>query len=319
MEPSKKIYLCFVFLVLCLNLRFVFFPEWFESEQNTTVGGEQARSGASGVRNTSGAGNQVNAKRSNAGDGNNRDQADCLQGGFRESDPVIIRSGCINDASRTTAYLATATFKIHVAHSAHENMSDLVDALKQTGRILNQCGVWIDDVDVNTMLDGGLYHFVDRPDYFRMVNQYRKTDFPELFVVHAKDARWQGRNAGLAFTSSWVGSNTDQHFRHFFKVEPTHANRMKLSDSMLIMTDYLEDWTNRRLRNMQNGKVIAHELYHVYGDCMCHTRQKGNFMSVVGGFTENPTVTQEQCATLLSGVKRFNRNDRNSNRVFANN
>lgn len=316
MVVSRKLIGAVCFLaVLVLNVRFVFFPEWFEVDRQSNVRQAFAQvDGASSVNSTNGS--RYPNSESNSVQAGSAEQ--CVKEGFRHSDPSVILAGCINEPGRSSSYQASANFRIHVAHSAHEEMSDIVDALKQTARIFNECDIRIDDVALDTMLDGGLYHYVDRPDYFRMVERYRTTEFPEVFIVHAKDARWEGRYAGLAFIASGAAKAGDTWFRRTYKAEPTAENRQKLTNSILIFTDYLENWQNREFRNMQNGEVIAHELFHIYGDCGCHTKEAGNFMTPGGPFTANPVVTTSQCAKLVSGVKRFNRAERNGEPIFAN-
>jgi len=220
-----------------------------------------------------------------------------------ESDYFEIRSDCVNRSGKIKSAL---TVRYVVLDSSGWSRSKLIDASRQANAVLGQCGIHLEDIAVNFVAVNASYNSVDSIEYFQLVNSTRDSSEITIYFINEQtlsaDKLW-----GLAY---------NQGFSRWYELRPQELKRFAdtgarlrpgvLDNVALIVGNHTQRGQSHYVwRTLGLGRTIAHELYHILGDCRCHENSdRKNFMFPGGGYRAIG-VNPEQCRTALAGVGRL--------------
>jgi len=220
-----------------------------------------------------------------------------------ESDYFEIRADCINRYGKDRSRL---TVQYVVLDSSGWSRNKLIDASRQVNTVLGQCGIYLNDIAVNMVAVDSRYDTVDSIEYFQLVNATRQSSDITLYFIN-EQAVVEGRLWGLAY---------NQNFSRWYELRPKELKRYAdtetisrpglLDNIALIVGNHTRrGQSSYAWRTQGLGRTIAHELYHILGDCGCHEKSdRGNFMFPGGGYSAT-RVTPTQCDIASSGISRL--------------
>lgn len=220
-----------------------------------------------------------------------------------EKDTFDIRADCVNTQMEDVN--ATIRMQYVVLDTSGWSRSKLVDATRAAGEIYGRCGIQFEDVEVTVVDVDRHYTKVQMNEYYQLVSATRRTADPYLYFMNQQDV-YERDLWGLAYNDGFTErlvSDREQFVRKTGVESLPEKNAM--DNIALIVGNHTE--RNDRLyahRTLGLGVTIAHELYHIYGDCTCHERNRQNFMHAGGGRSRNE-ITPSQCATALKGISRI--------------
>ena len=240
------------------------------------------------------------------------DDLECVDQDSENPKKFILRSTCINQGQNRAR--ATADLVLNVMSTTDKTVQQMLDAARSTAKLFNQCGVDLGKVELNYFYDNGRYRHITSQKHFELIKGYRNGVLPNLFFVHYKKESWDRNFIGLAYNDEIINYHPAS-FRQYFGIDATSANRALVANTAILLTDYYNSWTiNQSIRDSYLGTVMAHELFHIYGNCDCHEEDSKNFMHA-GTYNTVPVITSAQCDRLIKGVQRMNRK---SNSVILN-
>jgi len=229
----------------------------------------------------------------------------CVKQSIENPKSFILSSSCID--KKVPKDSVVTKIVLNVMSTTEKTVQQMLDSVRSTASLFNRCGIAIGDVELNYFYDNGRYRQITRKKQFELLKGYRINRNPALFFTHSKHKSWKDDFIGNA-TIGNIMDYSASGFEYYFGAEATPENRTLMMNSALLLTDYYNSWTiNQHIRDAYLGTVIAHELFHIYGNCYCHEEDDRNFMHK-GTYNVNPAITQSQCERLQSGIKRMNQN-----------
>lgn len=220
-----------------------------------------------------------------------------------EKDTFDIRADCINEPMEDVV----AQIRVHyvVLDTSGWSRSKLVDATRKAGQIYNQCGIEFEDIEISVVDVDRHYTKVQMNEYFQLVSATRSTAEPHVYFMNQQDV-YNRELWGLAYNDGFTRGLTGNRQEFMRKTGMQSLPDEAALDNIALIVGNHEKRSDRYYahRTLGLGVTIAHELFHIYGDCMCHERDRNNFMFAGGGRSRSE-ITPAQCAQAVAGIKRI--------------
>lgn len=223
-----------------------------------------------------------------------------------ELEKFSILSDCVNPAE-VVPEVARLKVAYRVLTNSGWTRSKLIEASRGAADIYAQCGIYFDDVEVTFVEVKDNYDELDWAEHIQLVAATSVGPYPHLYFVNSQDSDIKRRNVlGLAMGhgmfSKWA-TNNPEHFQKTTGQPARYAEEIGVGNTAMIMRHPFSKSDSGYARHTeQMGIAIAHELYHLYGDCMCHERDPANFMfaSAVPG---QKSITSRQCGITRNRIR----------------
>ncbi len=220
-----------------------------------------------------------------------------------EKDTFDIRADCVNASVDDVK----AEIRVHyvVLDSSGWSRTKLVDATRQAGRIYNQCGIHFSDIEVSVVDVDRHYTRVQMDEYFQLVSATRTTAEPHIYFMNQQDV-YDSELWGLAYNDGFTRGLTGNRAEFMRKTGMQSLPDKKVMDNIALIVGNHREREDRYYahRTLGLGVTVAHELFHIYGNCTCHETNRKNFMFAGGGRSRSQ-ITPVQCARALDGIKRI--------------
>jgi len=221
-----------------------------------------------------------------------------------EHDYFEIRSQCINHASREKQ--ATVPMRYFVLDSSGWTRTKLLAATRQANAVFGQCGIHFDDIGVTVVSVDDRYRSVDRVEFAQLINATRDSLEATLYFLNEQGIKKKDLR-GMAYTeghSAWYEYYPDK-MRNEMDIGRLTAPGILDNLALIVGNHTRKGQPDYQWRTLSLGKTVAHELYHILGNCNCHEQSnKKNFM-YPGGRYDAIEITAEQCHKAYVGIRRL--------------
>lgn len=219
-------------------------------------------------------------------------------------DLFSLHSECINVSGAPEKIRANVVYQ--VLDSSGWNRTKLIESTRQASRILSRCGIYFNDIEVAMIAPDESYTKVNSVEYYQLVSATRIRAYPYLYFLKHQALKDKSI-AGMAHIEGRYNASPGKRW-HREAVDMFERQKTDWFSNVALVIEHKRNKSDSRYESHTRrlGVTIAHELYHLYGNCTCHSEDPANFMASTGGNFDKEDITPEQCETAVEGVRRIN-------------